>query len=124
MSKLFAALVLLLLAHPAAAEVSDKIPSQSSLWLVGAAVGVLAFVAGAWRPLLGFAAGLLALLLARNMHSELMDPFVGPAILSEQGRLYWWAVYGPSGLMVGLAVLGIVVGTRRTRFRTSGRTAP
>ena len=123
MWKIFAIVALFLLAQPAAAEVSDKIASQPGLWVTGLVVGTIAFIAGAIRPLLGVLVGGFALFLAWGTHSIVADPHIGPAVLAEQGRAYWWAVYGSSALMLCLTVVGVAVGLHRATVAGSGRNA-
>ena len=106
-------IVLLLLSQTAAAEVSDKLPSLEQLWATGALVGAAALVAGSYRPLFGILLYCLALVVAYGAHQTLVDPYVGPAALAEQGDAYWWASYGSSFIMFFGAAIGVGLGLRK-----------
>jgi hypothetical protein len=117
MYRFVALLLLTAVAFPAAAEVSDKIPSHAALWGVCSVVGVLSLAAGAFRPWLGIFGIAYALLVLMVSHADLTDPYVGPAILVEQGQSYALSAYGSPALTFVLSAIGIMVGLRRRRVR-------
>jgi hypothetical protein len=66
----------------------DKEPTAAELWAVTAtlvAVGLLLSRGKAWMPLLVWPVSLVCTLAVLG---ELLDPFVGPAILQEAGWAY------------------------------------
>ena len=85
--------LLALSASPALAEVSDKIPSLANLWLWAAGFTLAALLLAWRRPVAGLAVVPFAAFWAWSGHEMLSDPWVGPAILREQGRAYVQAVY-------------------------------
>ena len=78
---------------PAYAEVSDKIPTYSDLWVWGLALNGLAIGLSSWRWWCGLLVLPISALWAVGVLDMLHDPFVGPAILREQGRSYLHACY-------------------------------
>lgn len=71
---------------PALAEVSDKAPSITSLWIWIVVLTVAAFFAGTWRWWAAVPVVAFALLVAWAGAEELMSFDVGPAILRELGE--------------------------------------
>jgi hypothetical protein len=78
----------LLIASPAAAEVADKEPSMAVLWAWALAFNVIALLLALVRRWLGLIVVPFTAFFAWAVHSELSDPFVGPAILEELGPGY------------------------------------
>lgn len=89
-------LVVLLLAAfgSSHAEVMDKEPSLAENIIWGVAGSVLCFVAARYKPWLLLVAAPLPILYFLNLAGELQDPFVGPAILNEAGKIYIYSGYG------------------------------
>jgi hypothetical protein len=107
--------VALLASAPAAAEVSDKIATQSQLWLLAVVLAVVFSCGAVYRPLFGLI-GLVAaaaLAYAYANHTTLADPYIGTAALAEQGNAYWWATYGSSAVMLLAIAGGTYVGLRK-----------
>ena len=108
-----AAMLLLIAPGLAKAEVSDKIATIPELWVTAALAGsLLLLVSRAWVR-----AGVLLLpvtaLLAYAALEPVLDPYVGPAILAEQGRTYFAVAYAAAALVVALHILGLWLGRRR-----------
>jgi hypothetical protein len=99
------------------AEVMDKEPTLTQVWVVGAVAAVLGFLAWRRHLVLGVAASLLAAVPAWALHQELADPHVGPAILEEAGRSYVIQAYGVMLLCVALHLAGAAVGIQAQRRR-------
>ena len=100
-------LILLLVAFGSAhAEVMDKEPSLTENIIWGVVGSALCFVAARYKPWLLLVVGPLPILYFVNLIGHLQDPFVGPAILREAGKLYIYSGYG-----LGVSVLvSIIVG--------------
>jgi hypothetical protein len=110
---LLASLFLLLAPGLVRAEVSDKIATIPQLGLSAILVGsLLLLLSRAWVR-----AGLILLpvtaLLAYAALEPTLDPYVGPAILAEQGSVYYFASYAAAAALVMLHVLGLWLGRRR-----------
>lgn len=84
----------LLVPSVAWAEVMDKEPTLGHLWGVALVFGLAGFFAWRRHFSLGVIATLIALPFVWAFHWELMDPYVGPAILQEAGRGYVVQAYG------------------------------
>ena len=111
---------LLLLVVPAVghAEVMDKEPAVSAVWLwavLGGASGASAWAVRWW---LGLPISVVVGLLFASVWGELTDPFVGPAIRAEAGMGYVWNVMGATATTLALHVLGALVGRRHRRLLT------
>jgi hypothetical protein len=91
---------------PAVAEVSDKVLSIPEIWLWSGLGAVVAFAAWRYRFWAGLLVSLPASLFAIATIAEVRDPYVGPAILMEQGWLYVASAYGSFVLIVVAALLG------------------
>lgn len=94
---------------PALAEISDKVPTLTALWIWVVALTVLAFFAGLWRWWAAAVVICLSLLIAWAGASELLSPDLGPAIARELGDDYvsaaWIAAIAQAGApaLAGLA---------------------
>ena len=108
-------LLLALLPVPALAEVSDKVASIPQLWLTGAFAGVVAFLASRYRVALGAILLPVSAFFVFAGLEPIRDPYVGPAIISEQGPIYVVAVYGSTIILLALHVAGLWLGWRRWR---------
>ena len=110
--------IFLLLPAAAMAEVSDKLPSMSQLWAQGAVVSAVLLILiwrNIWFSILGAAAAVLFRVMS---YDSLADPFVGPAIITEQGNLYVFSSYGSVALIVLGSALGCVLNRKRLRNDT------
>jgi hypothetical protein len=123
--RIFVALCLLTLVSPEVmAEVSDKAASHLQLWVEGIVVGGLALVAGVFRPVLGILIGLLfGLLFGYAAYDTFVDPYIGPAVLAEQGEIYRVSVYASPTLCVLGAFIGAFFGLRSRHFLGERRAA-
>jgi len=102
-----------LVAPEVMAEVSDKAASQLQLWLQGIFVGGSALVAGLYRPLLGIMTGLLfTLFFGYGAYSTLVEPHIGPGLLTEQGEAYRIALFALPALCAVGAAIGAFLGLR------------
>ena len=110
--------LLLLLPLPAFAEVSDKIASIPQLWITAAVVGLVAFLASRYRLALGLVLLPVSVLLILVGLEPVRDPFVGPAVIVEQGQTYVLAVYGSVTILLALHLCGLWLGWRR-RYRAA-----
>ena len=108
-------LLLTTLPGVALAEVSDKIASVPSLWTTALAAGGLALLVGRFKLLLGVALLPISLFLVAASLEPLLDPYVGPTVLREQGERYAASVYGSCAAILSLHLFGLWLGLRRRR---------
>jgi len=96
----------------ARAEVLDKEFSFSTLLVVAVGGAIVAFWLARWRPWLLF--GLLPLvgIFFASHLSELLDPFVGPAMALEGGQTYVIASWASPLLVVAAVLAGYVLRVR------------
>ena len=115
--QLVVGLAALVAASPAAAEVADKEPSVTGLWVWAVGFNVAALALEALRPRFGLLVLPVAGLVSWAGYSELSDPYVGPAILQELGSGYVRASYAAYvAAIVGplmVTVLSAIVRRRR-----------
>ena len=91
---------------PAFAEVSDKMNSQAGLYFSGLLAGGLLLLLVRWSIWANIIAVPLVGLFFYFAYETLADPFVGPAIIQEQGVSYVFALYGSAALVLVGAVYG------------------
>jgi hypothetical protein len=100
---------------PAVAEVSDKVPTMTGLWIFPGIVVSIAFVAGVIRPYFALFFLPIGSLYAWFILSDLLhDPSVGPAILQELGDTYF--ISGYVSILVGV-VGPLIIWAVLRRFR-------
>ena len=99
----------------ALAEVSDKVASVPSLWITAFAAGALALLAGRYKLLLGVALLPISLFLVAASLEPVLDPYVGPAVVQEQGEAYLASVYASCAVILSLHLFGLWLGFRRRR---------
>jgi hypothetical protein len=80
--------LLLLVPEMAHAEVMDKEPSLLAVWGWAVISAALLFAVVRFRPWLLFGVAPLPALFFYGLLSEVIDPFVGPAMLREAGNVY------------------------------------
>src|SRR5215471_18136988 len=97
---------------PILAEVSDKVPTIGGIWLFAAVICMGSLIASAWRRRAALVALPLIALWAFMITSEVRDPYVGPAIVSELGRGYVTQAYIAAAVPVVFVVIGLL--RRRT----------
>lgn len=105
------------LSSPAAAEVSDKIPSVGQVWFEGLLLGCLFLFLARWRWWLGLLLLPLTITVICGWVDMMNDSYLGPAILAEQGQPYVLSLWFSSIILAGFHVFGLWLGVRR-RFRS------
>jgi len=88
------------------AEVSDKVPSIQQLWLQGIMVALVLSILVRFSYWFFIVAALIVIFFGITSYETIADPYVGPAILKEQGTAYVVALFGSVVLMI----LGILAG--------------
>lgn len=110
--------LIFILPEIAFAEVSDKVPSIFGLWVEGVGVGFLGFFSAKCRIWAGTLVGLVSIILCISHYDLISDPFVGPAIVKEQGDLYISSVYGSMVLLIAPLIAGFLFNHYKHRNRT------
>ena len=100
------------------AEVSDKVPSILGLWVVGVGVGFLGFFSAKYRIWAGAIVGVVSIFLCISHYRVISDPFVGPAIVKEQGNLYILSIYGSMVMLIAPLIAGFLFNHSKHRKRT------
>jgi hypothetical protein len=95
------------------AEVSDKMPSITRIWVQGAIVGGIGFLLACYRIWAGLIFGLVTVFFCIGTYDLISDPYVGPAIIAEQGKPYLFAVYGSIIMMSVSLIIGLYIRFRR-----------
>jgi hypothetical protein len=103
------------LSAPAIAEVSDKILSIPGMWLQAILIGGLAILAGRLRWWLGLPFLILPLVIALATFGRRHDPEMAPAIIEDQGLVYFQYSYASAALAALLVGVGIWMGWGRRR---------
>ena len=93
---------------PILAEVSDKVPTIGSIWIVTAVISVACLFASAWRRRAVLAVLPIIALWAVIITSEVRDPYVEPAIGSELGRGYVTQTYVAAVVPLVFAAIGLM----------------
>lgn len=93
-----------LLPAAALAEVSDKAASMEQLLISAVVVAVVAYALIQWHALAGVVATALALAMTSLNYDLLLDPFIGPQLLREQGAIYAWVSYGSAAAVYAAVV--------------------
>ena len=97
--------ILILFLTPAYAEVSDKMSTIPDLWLQGFVVGFVLLILIRWSIYFSILGILVTLFFGVVSYETFFDPFVGPAILKEQGAPYVISSYG-STFVIFLGLIG------------------
>ena len=100
------------------AEVMDKEPTLAHIWTVALALGILGAGAWRWNKWAGWPFSLAAALFGWSIVAEFTDPFVGPAILAEAGRMH---VISACSAVVTCALLHFAWAISRTRGSATGK---
>jgi hypothetical protein len=115
-SRSIAALAALFVASPAMAEVADKEPTLGALWAWALAFNVAALLLARVRPWLALLVVPFSAFLAFTVCSELLDPYVGPAIVAELGKAYVWSGYASAVLsLIGPLAIAVAWNIQRRR---------
>jgi hypothetical protein len=107
--------VLLFLSFSAFAEVSDKMASIPELWSHGFIVGLLIYFLTVWRIGFVFLGGLFVMFFAFAAYDTLNSPFIGEAIIKEQGIPYIFASYSATVIVTICSILGVIKNKRRIK---------
>jgi hypothetical protein len=110
--------VLLFLSFNALAEVSDKMASIPELWLHGMIVGLLIYFLTVWRIGFVILGGLFIAFFAFAAYDTLNSPFIGEAIIKEQGVPYIVASYSATVIISICSILGVIKNKRRIKRGT------
>jgi hypothetical protein len=97
------------------AEVMDKEPTVTSLWVRALVVGVLGLLAWRRHLALGALTTLVAAVLVWGFHWELTDPYVGASIRQEAGQGYITQAYAGMLVCALLHLAGVGAFIRRHR---------
>lgn len=115
--------VLVFATQPVAAEVMDKEPTLTNIWL-WTVVGALAALIGcSWRIWIAIISLPLALLLPGATILELWDSSVGKDIIREAGKGYAVSVFTAALVVVCAHVVGITLRVQRKRRKSSEQPA-
>ncbi len=99
------------------AEVLDKEPTVTALWIVALLMGVIGYFIVRWRRgLLFLILALEAFLITAHL-SELHDPWVGSAIQLEAGEAYFAHSYAAALVALLLPIAGWAVSRRLHKQR-------
>src|SRR5262245_283902 len=98
---------------PMFAEVSDKVTTIGNIWVLTGLISTACLFLAAWRHRAIFLALPFITLWAIVITSEVRDPYVGPAILSELGQGYITQVY----VATVVPVIFVVIGVFKSIFR-------
>ncbi|WP_133406889.1 hypothetical protein [Parashewanella tropica] len=118
MSKIIVIILLLVIAFDVSAEVSDKMPTITELWLHGVIFGIPTYLLIAWRKKFLILGILLTCFFATSSYETLNDPHVGVAVINEQGTPYIFASYSASVIIALCSVLGLI----KNRFESKSCT--
>lgn len=100
------------------AEVMDKEASLGAVLLWGIIGGVLVFFAMRFKPLLLLIlAPVIGLFFFAHL-SDLMDPYIGPAMVAEAGRFYVFISWAAPVLVLVSGGLGFVLRRRNVKANT------
>ena len=103
---LLTAIILFGVSAPCWAEVSDKIPTQTELWLQGCVVSALIFAGLLWNRWLNIVAIPIAVLSIYAALGSHLFWGLGESIVQEQGCIYLASLYGSKSLPVAACVIG------------------
>ena len=106
--------VVLIIPLTSQAEVSDKMATQSGLWLSGFIAGALLAVFIRWSRWANIIGLPLIALFFYFAYDTLAQPDIGPAIIREQGAPYIVALYGSAVLVL----VGLLVGNYLYKVKT------
>ena len=108
-------ITLILIPSLAFAEVSDKMPSISKILFEGMIVGCVGFLLGRFRIWTGAIFFIFTLFFCIGTYGLISDPFVGKAIIAEQGAPYLIAVYGSIALMIIPLITSILLRYKKVK---------
>jgi hypothetical protein len=109
-------IALLFITSLAFAEVSDKMPSISRIWVEGMIIGFVGFFLARFRIWTGAIFFIFTLFFCIGTYGLISDPFVGKAIIAEQGVPYIVAVCGSIILMVAPLLIGLFLRHKKAKL--------
>lgn len=115
-------LYMLLIPAIAAAEVSDKIPSMGFILGQGVVVAAVALVLAWFRWWLAFLGVGVGVLMLSGIWDMWQEPYMGAAILNEQGPQYFVVAIIGALFVLGGAFGGVVLGKRKAPKQALHRT--
>lgn len=98
---------------PGFAEVSDKVSSIPEHWMVALPVAAIMLLAARWRWWLALPLALPLLALICAGLALPTEPYIGPALLQEQGWPYFGSLWGSDVVMAAGLGVGAWLGWRR-----------
>lgn len=110
------AVCLLLFPSAAFAEVSDKEPSLSFVWTVGAVAAVICFFGAYFRKWLAPILAAVPLLWFVGFFLEIHSEDIGPYLYAEQGLSYYIQSYLSLAVFIFGIVFGLLLNKRRENF--------
>ncbi len=116
-------LVLLLMASPAVADVSDEVLSVPGMWLQAVLIGSIAILLGRFRWWLGLPLMILPIVIALSTVWLEDLSGMGPEIVEELGHSYFTHFYASALLAAIMVGIGVRMGWRR-RSRMSKEGSP
>lgn len=111
--RIVGAVVLAAVPSPAFAEVSDKVSSIPEHWILALPVAAIMLVASRWRWWLALPLALPLVVLIWAGLELPSEPYIGPALLQEQGWLYFASLWGSDLVMAAGFGVGAWLGWRR-----------
>jgi len=99
-------------------EVMDKEVTVPEAWILAGLCAAAGVLLSRWKPWLVAVPLLVLVVAAWSIASELLDPFVGPAIRAEAGSGYPFRVFLPVCL-AAFGLGGILLGKLRRRKRAA-----
>jgi hypothetical protein len=115
--RVLGAVVLATLPRPALAEVSDKVSSIPEHWIVALPVAAVLLLATCWRWWLALPLALPVVALIWSGVELRSEPYIGPALMQEQGWGYFISLWSSDFIMAAGLAAGAFLGWRR-RSRT------
>lgn len=107
------AFVLAAVPSPAFAEASDKVSSISEHWIVALPVAAIMLLAARWRWWLALPLALPLLVLIWGGLALPSEPYIGPALLQEQGWPYFGSLWASDLVMAAGLGVGSWLGWRK-----------
>ena len=97
------------------AEVSDKMASIPQLWVQGIVIAIILFALVRWSVWLSIFAIVVITFFGIATYETLADPYVGPAIMKEQGVPYAVSAYSSVVAMLIGFVGGFMLNRRKLK---------
>ncbi|HJX31545.1 MAG TPA: hypothetical protein VJ624_06805 [Thermodesulfobacteriota bacterium] len=97
------------------AETSDKMSTITRIWIEGLIIGWVGFFAAMFRFGSGILYSLTTVFFCIGTYGLISDPYVGPAVIAEQGTAYIPSVYGSILLMLVPLIGGFYLRTRHNQ---------